>query len=69
MHVGGGPDALAFSANGFLLFAVDARSGDVSVLKTQTYAANGAVVMGTLFTMLPAGSKPNAIAVKAFRVK
>jgi len=68
VHVGGGPDALAFSANGFLLLAVDARSGDVSVLKTQTYATNGAVVMGTLFTMLPAGSKPNAIAVKAFRV-
>ena len=69
VHVGGGPDALAFSANGFLLLAVDARSGDVSVLKTQTYATNGALVMGTLFTMLPAGSKPNAIAVKAFRVK
>jgi len=69
VHVGGGPDALAFSANGFLLFAIDARSGDVSVLKTQTYAANGAVIMGTLFTMLPAGSRPNGIAVKAFRVK
>lgn len=69
VHVGGGPDALAFSANGFLLLAVDARSGDVSVLKTQSYAPNGAVVMGSLFTMLPAGSRPNAIAVKAFRVK
>jgi YVTN family beta-propeller protein len=69
VHVGGGPDALAFSANGFLLLAVDARSGDVSVLKTQSYAPNGAVQMGSLFTMLPAGSRPNAIAVKAFRVK
>ena len=69
VHVGGGPDALAFSANGFLLLAVDARSGDVSVLKTQSYAPNGAVVMGSLFTMLPAGSRPNAIAVKAFRVR
>ena len=67
VHVGGGPDALAFSANGFLLLAVDARSGDVSVLKTQTYTPNGAVIMGSLFTMLPAGSRPNAIAVKAFR--
>ena len=69
VRVGDGPDALAFSANGFLLLAVDARSGDVSVVKTQTYAPNGAVVMGSLFTMLPAGSRPNAIAVKAFRVQ
>ena len=69
VHVGGGPDALTFSANGFLLLAVDARSGDVSVLKTQSYAPNGAVTMGSLFTMLPAGKQPNAIAVKAFRVK
>jgi YVTN family beta-propeller protein len=69
VHVGGGPDALAFSNNGFLLLAVDARSGDVSVVRTQTYAANGAVIFGSLFTMLPAGEKPNAIAVKSFRVK
>lgn len=69
VRVGGGPDALAFSANGFLLLAVDARSGDVSVLRTQSYAPNGALRMGSLFTMLPAGSKPNAIAVKGFRVK
>jgi YVTN family beta-propeller protein len=69
VHVGGGPDALAFSTNGFLLLAVDARSGDVSVVRTQTYAANGTVVIGSLFTMLPAGEKPNAIAVKSFRVK
>jgi YVTN family beta-propeller protein len=68
VHVGGGPDALAFSANEFLLLAVDARSGDVSVVRTLSYAPNGAVRMGSLFTMLPAGQKPNAIAVKAFRV-
>jgi YVTN family beta-propeller protein len=69
VRVGGGPDALAFSSNGFLLLAVDARSGDVSVVRTQTYAANGAVRVGSLFTMLPAGEKPNAIAVKSFRVQ
>jgi YVTN family beta-propeller protein len=69
VHVGGGPDALAFSANGFLLLAVDAQSGDVSVLRTQSYAPNGAVRVGSLFTMLAAGQKPNAIAVKAFRMK
>jgi YVTN family beta-propeller protein len=69
VHVGGGPDALAFSSNGFLVLAVDARSGDVSVVRTQSYASNGAVRAGSLFTMLPAGQRPNAIAVKAFRVK
>jgi YVTN family beta-propeller protein len=69
VHVGGGPDALAFSANGFLLLAVDARSGDVSVVRTQSYTSNGTVRVGSLFTMLPAGEKPNGIAVKTFRVK
>jgi YVTN family beta-propeller protein len=69
VHVGGGPDALAFSSDGFLLLAVDARSGDVSAVRTQSYASNGAVRAGTLFTMLPAGKGPNAIAVKAFRMK
>jgi YVTN family beta-propeller protein len=69
VHVGGGPDSLAFSTDGFLLLAVDARSGDVSAVRTQSYASNGAVRAGTLFTMLPAGKGPNAIAVKAFRVK
>ena len=69
VKVGSGPDALAFSANGFLLLAADAQSGDVSVLRTQSYASNGAQRVGALFTILPAGKHPNAIAVKAFRVK
>lgn len=69
VRVGGGPDALTFSANGFLLLAANARSGDVSAVRTQSYASNGAVRMGSLFTMLPAGKRPNGIAVKAFRVK
>jgi hypothetical protein len=38
---------------------VDARSGDVAVVRTATRS---------LFTMLPAGRGPNAIAIKAFRV-
>jgi hypothetical protein len=43
------------------LLAVDAHSGDVSVIRTQ--GKQGAA----LFTMLPAGSSPNAIAVKAIQ--
>ncbi len=59
IHVGDGPDALAFSSAGHLLFAVDARSGDVAVIRTSTRS---------LFTLLPTGRQPNAIAVKAFKV-
>jgi YVTN family beta-propeller protein len=59
IHVGDGPSALAFSATGHLLFVVDARSGDVAVVRTANRS---------LFTMLPAGRNPNAIVVKAFKV-
>ena len=60
IHVGDGPSAMAFSAAGHLLFVVDRRSGDVAVVRTSTHS---------LFTMLPTGRSPNAIAVKAFRVR
>lgn len=61
IHVGDGPTALAFSTAGHLLFVVDARSGDVAVVRTQSKNPQ-------MFTMLPAGREPNAIAVKAFKV-
>jgi YVTN family beta-propeller protein len=60
IHVGDGPSAMAFSAEGHLLFVVDTRSGDVAVVRTLSHA---------LFTMLPTGRGPNAIAVKGFRVQ
>lgn len=69
IHVGGGPDALAFADNGFLLLAVDAQSGDVSAIRTQSYTSSGAIRIGSLFTMLPAGNRPSGVAVKSFRVK
>lgn len=59
IHVGDGPSALAFSRAGHLLLVVDAGSGDVSIVRTATRS---------LFTVLPAGREPNAIAVKAFKV-
>lgn len=59
VHTGSSPDALAFSADEHLLLAADARSGDIAVIRTQ--GKQGAA----LFTILPAGSSPNAIAVKA----
>lgn len=59
IHVGDGPDSLAFSSAGNLLFAVDARSGDVAVIRTSSQS---------LFTLLPTGRHPNAIAIKSFRL-
>ena len=59
VHVGNGPSAMAFSASGNLLFVVDSRSGDVAVLRTASLS---------LFTLLPAGRAPNAIACKAFKL-
>ena len=60
VKVGDGPSAMAFSNSGNLLFAVDQRSGDVAVVRT---------AIRSLFTLLPAGRNPNAIAVKAFTVQ
>jgi len=59
IHVGDGPAALAFSGDGHLLFVVDARSNDVAVVRTASRA---------LFTLLPTGRNPNAIAIKAFKL-
>ena len=56
-RTGDGPDAMAFSKAGHLLFVVDARSDDVAVIRMLTHS---------LLTMFPVGRKPNAIAVKAF---
>ena len=47
MNTGHAPDALAFSADQHLLLAADAKSGDVSVIRTQD--KNGPA----LFTILP----------------
>lgn len=61
VRTGASPDALAFSADEeqHLLLAVDAKSGDVAVIRTQGKQGP------TLFTMLAAGSEPNDIVVKS----
>jgi YVTN family beta-propeller protein len=69
VQVGDGPGPLALTSNGFLLLAVDERSGDVSVLRTISYTPKGEPITGSLFTVLSAGKQPNAIAVKSFVVK
>jgi YVTN family beta-propeller protein len=57
---GHAPDSLAFSSDQHLLLAADARSGDVSVIRTVDRTG-----VPALFTILPAGGSPNAIVVKA----
>lgn len=59
VHVGDGPSAMAFSKAGHLLFVTDQRSGDVAVVRTATRS---------LFTVLPAGKTPTAIAVKSYKL-
>jgi YVTN family beta-propeller protein len=63
VRTGSGPGALAFSADEHLLLAADTHSGDVAVIRTQGKQGPA------LFTILPAGSSPNAIVVKAIRGK
>ncbi len=63
VHTGPQPDAMAMSAVQPVLLVADAKGGDVAVIRTRSN--NGP----ELFTMLPAGTRPNAIAIKSFRVK
>jgi YVTN family beta-propeller protein len=59
-RTGDGPESMAFSKAGNLLFVVDARSGDVAVIRTST---------NSLLNMFPVGMKPNDIAIKAFTIR
>ena len=63
IHTGSQPDAIAFSADEHLLLVADARSGDVAVIRTQSKDGPA------LFTMLPAGKTPNAIATKVIHAE
>lgn len=67
VEVGEEPGPLVLASNGFLLLALDRGSGDVSVLRTISYKPKGEEVPGSLFTVLPAGKHPNAVAVMGFR--
>ena len=60
VRTGHAPDMLAFSEDQHLLLAADSKSGDVAVIRTAD--RNGPA----LFTILPAGGSPNAIAVKSW---
>jgi YVTN family beta-propeller protein len=63
IRTGSRPDALAFSADEHLLLVADAGSSDLAVIRTQS--KNGP----SLVTMLPTGSQPNDLVVKAFHTR
>ena len=63
VRTGSAPVALAFSEDEHLLLAADAHSGDVAVVRTEGKEGPA------LFTILPAGNSPNAIAVKVIQKK
>jgi len=59
IRTGHSPDTLVFSADQHLLLTVDARSSEVSVIRTSPTPG--------LFTILPTGSSPNDVVVKAMQ--
>jgi YVTN family beta-propeller protein len=61
VRTGHAPDTLAFSADEHLLLSADARSGEVTVMRTAPTPG--------LFTILPVGSSPTDIVVKAMQEK
>ncbi len=63
IRTGNAPDALAFSDDQHLLLAADRKSGDVALIRTNSKPGPG------LFTLLPAGAAPSAIAIKATTLK
>jgi len=63
LRTGSRPDALAFSADEHLLLVTNYGSADVSVIRM--ISKDGP----SLVTLLPAGTQPNDIVVKAFRAK
>ena len=60
VRTGSAPTALAFSADEHLLLAMNSRSGDVAVIRTDSKQGPA------LFTMLPAGTGPSAIVTRSF---
>ena len=60
LRTGDAPAALAFSAEENLVLAADRDSGDVALIRTTSLKGSAA-----LFTFMPAGKWPAAIAVKA----
>jgi len=60
IRVGSKPESIVLSPNENYLYVANTASGDVSVIRT---------AVQSLFTMIPVGKQPSAMAVKAFAVR
>ena len=65
LTVGSQPDGLALSASQNYLLVLDSQSGDVTVIQKRKPRKLEPGEYG-LLTMIPAGERPNNIAVKSF---
>lgn len=65
VSVGSRPDALALSSNQNFLLVANSGSGDVAVVRTRVIQG----IAPTLFTFIPVGAQPGAIAIKSFITK
>ena len=63
IQTGDAPNALAFSKDEHLLLVADGKTGDVAVIRPQSRLGP------SLFTLLPVGSEPVAMVVKAMQPK
>lgn len=63
VRTGAAPDAIALDPDEHLLLVANSGTGDVAIIRTQGRTGP------ELVTMLPAGRRPNDIAIKAFTAK
>jgi DNA-binding beta-propeller fold protein YncE len=69
VQTGSGPDAIALSSGGRYLYVANSGSGDLTIINAvaRTSKANPSDRLGRkILAVVPVGSKPSAIAVKAF---
>jgi YVTN family beta-propeller protein len=65
IRVGQSPEAMALTRRDDYLFVVNTASGDVAVIRAARRATTSKISADrALVTMIPVGSRPNAIAIK-----
>jgi YVTN family beta-propeller protein len=67
LPVGAGPRAMAFAQSEDYILVLDTQSGDVAVIQRRPPTKRQAEY--SLFTIVPTGTQPNQIAVKAFMLR
>jgi DNA-binding beta-propeller fold protein YncE len=68
VQVGRHPDALALTPDEAHLLVLDSASGDVAVIRTVKTRQNSKISADrALMTLVPVGSQPNDVVIKAFK--